>query len=346
MYCDAGRFHIDPWWPVEHALITHAHSDHATPGSEHYLCSTTGREVLRQRVQRDADIQSLDYGRTLRIGDVNVSLHPAGHLLGSAQIRVEHNGRVEVVTGDYKTQPDPTCEPFEPLTCHRLITESTFGLPIYRWQDPAAVALDINTWWLENQREGRTSIVLAYALGKAQRVLSMLDESIGPIVVHGSVKRFVDVYQQQGVHMPMVTTSTAQSRKECKGRGLVVAPPSVLGSPWLRAFTPYSSAFASGWMALRGNRRRRGVDRGFVVSDHADWPGLLKTIRDCGCTSVGVTHGYTQPLARYLTEQLGLQADILPTRYEGEADHNDQEPQENNTDDNNNEPPHSLIPDP
>ncbi|MEM8496141.1 MAG: ligase-associated DNA damage response exonuclease [Planctomycetota bacterium] len=319
LYCAEGDFYIDPWRAVDRAVVTHAHSDHATPGSQRYLCSQIGVEVLRPRVQASAKIEGLDYGQPTTLNGVKVSLHPAGHLLGSAQVRVEHAGRLEVVTGDYKTQADATCTAFEPVRCHRLITECTFGLPIYSWRPEAEIADELNAWWRENQAAGRTSVVFAYALGKAQRVLSLIDRSLGDVVVHGSVKRFVEVYRAAGVDMPAVTTSTAESRKTVKGKGLVVAPPSVLGTGWLKKFSPASLSFASGWMMVRGNRRRRGVDRGFVLSDHVDWSGLLQTIEATGCQSVGATHGYTGVLARYLREQ-GLDADEIATRYVGELD--------------------------
>lgn len=330
LYCAAGDFFIDPWRPVDRAIVTHAHSDHATHGSEHYLCSQVGVEVLRQRVHAGARIEGMDYGESTTIRDVKISLHPAGHLLGSAQVRVETKGRVEVVTGDYKTQADATCAAFEPVKCHRLITECTFGLPIYTWEPEANIATQINAWWRENRAANRTSVIFAYALGKAQRVLSLLDRSLiescgGQVVVHGSVKRFVEVYREAGVDLPEVCTSTDESRKAVKGKGIVVAPPSVLGTPWLKKFAPASLGFASGWMMVRGNRRRRGVDRGFVLSDHVDWPGLLETIAATGCESVGATHGYTAVLARYLREQ-GMDADEVATRYVGESDSEDGPP--------------------
>ncbi len=314
LYCAAGDFHIDPWRPVDRTIVTHAHADHATAGCQRYLCSDPGKPVLAQRVQADARIEGLVYGETTSINGVTVSLHPAGHLLGSAQVRVEHAGRVEVITGDYKVEADGTCAPFEPVRCHRLITECTFGLPIYRWKPQAEVAADINDWWRENRDAGRTSVLFAYALGKAQRLLHLVDRTLGSVVVHGSVQRFNDVYRAAGVDLPDTTTSTDESRKAVKGRGLVVAPPSVLGTAWLRKFRPYSLAFASGWMMVRGNRRRKGVDRGFVLSDHADWPGLLQAIDATGCESVGATHGSTHALARYLREQ-GMDADEVPTRW-------------------------------
>lgn len=327
LFCAEGDFYIDPWRPVDRAVVTHAHSDHATAGCERYLCSQIGVEVLRQRVHAGARIEGAEYGKPTTINDVQISLHPAGHLLGSAQVRVEHAGRVEVVTGDYKTQADRTCAVFEPVRCHRLITECTFGLPIYAWQAEDEIARQINAWWAENIAAKRTSVVFAYALGKAQRVLSLLDRTLvkstgGRVVVHGAVKRFVKVYRGAGVDLPEVTASTAESRKAVKGRGLVVAPPSVLGTAWLKKFSPASLSFASGWMMVRGNRRRRGVDRGFVLSDHVDWQGLLQTIENTGCESVGATHGYTGVLARYLRER-GMDADEIATRYVGESDTED-----------------------
>jgi putative mRNA 3-end processing factor len=319
LYCKAGDFWIDPWRPVDRAVVTHAHADHATAGCERYLCSDIGKPVLAKRVQPGARIEGLAYGEATTVNGVHVSLHPAGHLLGSAQIRVEHRGRVEVVTGDYKVEKDGTCAAFEPVQCHRLITECTFGLPIYRWKPEAEIVADINAWWGDNQKASRTSVIFAYALGKAQRLLHAVDRSLGSIVVHGSVQRFNDIYKSAGVDMPDTTTSTEESRKAVKGKGLVVAPPSVLGTTWLRRFRPHSLAFASGWMMVRGNRRRKGVDRGFVLSDHTDWPGLLQTIEATGCESVGATHGYTAALTQYLTQK-GLDADEIKTRYTGDAE--------------------------
>ena len=319
LLCEAGGFYIDPWRPVDRAVITHAHADHARPGSDRYLCSTPGVEPLRLRVQRDARIEGLPYGQTTTINGVNVSVHPAGHLLGSAQIRVEHRGEVWVVSGDYKLERDGTCQPFEPVACHTFITESTFGLPIYRWRPEAEVMSEINAWWQENQARGRTSVLLAYSLGKAQRLLHGVDATIGPIVAHGAVRRFVEVYRGAGVAMPETLGTTAESRKLVKGRGLVVGPPSTYGSPWLRRFAPTSIAFASGWMMSRGARRWRAADRGFVVSDHVDWPGLMRAIDATGAEHIGVTHGYVHQVVRYLKEQ-GRSAEVFPTHYEGETE--------------------------
>ena len=319
LYCPAGDFYIDPWRPVERAVITHAHADHARPGSKRYLCATPGKAVLAHRMQQGAAIDTLDYGERRTLGDTTVSLHPAGHLLGSAQVRLEINGHVTVVTGDYKTDPDPMCEGFEVVPCHEFITECTFGLPIYRWQDTSMVFEQINQWWRQSAEQGRNAVVFVYALGKAQRVLAGLDASIGPILLHGAVDGMTRVYRDSGVNMPPTEYASPEACKRHKGRALVLAPPSANGSPWMKKLRPCSTAMASGWMAVRGKRRFRAADRGFVLSDHADWPGLIHTIRATGATRVGCAHGSTDALARYLAEQ-GLDSYELATRFTADDD--------------------------
>ena len=320
LYCEAGDFYIDPWRKVDRALVTHGHSDHARSGMVAYLTATPGREVVRERVGREAHIEGLPFGERRKIGAVEVSFHPAGHLLGSGQIRVEYRGEVWVVTGDYKTAPDVSCEAFEPVRCDTLITESTFGLPIYRWPEPSEVFDRIHQWWRDNQAEGRTSVLFAYALGKAQRVLCGLDPSIGPIGVHGAVAKLNPHYRAAGRPLPETIPANADTRDTLKGRGLIVAPGSARNTPWIRRFAPYSLAFASGWMTVRGARRRQALDRGFVLSDHVDWPGILETIDQSGATRVGATHGYTAPLIRWLRENRSLEAFEVPTRFTGEAE--------------------------
>jgi putative mRNA 3-end processing factor len=310
---------VDPWGGVDRAVTTHAHGDHARPGSRRYLCAEPGVGVLRERVGADASIEGVLYGQAIDINGVRVSLHPAGHLLGSAQVRIEYRGEVWVVTGDYKLQPDPTCAPFESVKCHTLLTESTFALPIFKWRQPRVVFDDINAWWRANQAEGRTSVLFAYALGKSQRLLAGIDPSIGPIVAHGAVGRFVRAYAAAGVAMPEVHPGDEAGAKLVRGRGLVIAPGSADGSPWLRKFGAGSRAVASGWMQIRGTRRRRNLDRGFVLSDHADWPGLLQAVEASGAERVAVTHGYSQILARWLNEH-GKQAWVIPTRFKGEGE--------------------------
>jgi putative mRNA 3-end processing factor len=257
------------------------------------------------------------YGQTIKRNGVNVTLYPAGHLLGSAQVRVEHQGEVWVASGDYKIQRDVTCEAFEPVKCHCFITESTFGLPIYRWQEQAKIFDQINAWWLSNKEAGKASLVTTYALGKAQRVIAGLDATIGPIYTHGAVEELNKAYREAGVTLPETTYATAQKGKSWAG-SMIIAPPSALGSPWIRKFGAISIAAASGWMTIRGTRRRKSLDRGFILSDHADWPGLISAIEATGASRVLVTHGYTAVLARYLETQ-GKQADILQTRYTGES---------------------------
>jgi putative mRNA 3-end processing factor len=319
LYCPAGDFHIDPWRPVARAVITHAHADHARGGSAAYLCAGPGAGVLRARLGGIA-LQTLGYGQPLRIGDATVSLHPAGHVLGSAQVRVEHRGRVWVASGDYfctgtpGTDDDRTCDPFEPVRCDTFITESTFGLPVYRWRPRAEVFAQINAWWAGNAAEGRASLLLAYSFGKAQRLLAGVDASIGPIVVHGAVEPLNAAYRAAGVPLPPTLRLEEVKDKAMLRRALVIAPPSVRGSAWARRLGEPSDAFASGWMQLRGMRRRQALDRGFVLSDHADWPGLQRAIAATGAQRVIVTHGYEAVMVRWLREQ-GLEAGSFQTAY-------------------------------
>jgi len=323
LYCPPGDFYIDPWRPVERALITHAHSDHARPGHGHYLAHHDSAALLRRRLGADIRLQTLGYGEPLLHHGVQVSLHPAGHVLGSAQIRLAHRGRVWVASGDYKLEPDGSCTPFEPQRCDVFISESTFGLPIYRWPSEAALRAEIAAWWQENAAQGRSSLLYAYALGKAQRLLhGLLGQDIGPIVCHGAVQPLNAIYREAGIALPP-TQLLSETPREALPRALVLAPPSAAGSSWARRFGPQArDAFASGWMQLRGTRRRRGVDRGFVVSDHADWPGLLQAIAATGAERVYLTHGQIAPLLRWLGEQ-GLDARALATDYGNEDDRPD-----------------------
>lgn len=317
LYCEAGDFFVDPWEPVDRAVITHGHGDHATWGSRAYLTSAAGVGVLRSRLEPGASIRGAAYGEKIALNGTRISLHPAGHILGSSQVRIEHGGEVWVVSGDYKTDPDPTCTPFEPIRCHTFVTESTFGLPIYRWPSQAEVFAEINAWWRANAAAGRTSLLLGYALGKAQRLLAGLDPGIGTILTHGAVERMTGVYRQEGIELPPTRYAGAgDSRADATG-AIVIAPPYADASPWSLRFGDHSTAFASGWMAVRGARRGRSLDRGFPLSDHVDWPGLLAAIDATGAGEVWVTHGYTGPVVRWLQER-GLDARAVATRFEGE----------------------------
>ncbi len=318
LFCEAGNFHIDPWQPVERALITHAHSDHARPGSSAYLCASPGATVLRHRLP-DAIVETVDYGETISIRDVRVSFHPAGHILGSAQIRLELAGDVWVVSGDYKRAPDPTATPFEPVRCHTFITEATFALPIYTWDPPDTVVTEIVEWWRLNRESERPSVLFCYALGKAQRILAALREHAAePIRLHGAMAGLTAAYREAGIALAPTERIAEATRGKALARALVLAPISARGTVWMRRVPNASTAFASGLMRVRGVRRQRAFDRGFVLSDHADWPSLLKTVEETGAERVLVTHGWSDVLARFLAER-GFETGTLRTAYEGEA---------------------------
>ena len=316
--CPRGGFHIDPAGPVEVALVTHAHADHARPGASRYVCAAAGAAILRRRLGPDAVIEAWPYGDTHRLGEVEVSLHPAGHVLGSAQVRVSDGDETWVVSGDYKRASDPTCAPFEVVPCDTFVSEATFALPIYRWPAVADVLDDMRAWLAANRRDGRPSVIFAYSLGKAQRLLALLADSLSePPLAHGAVIAMTDAYAECGVQLPEVEPVEEQTRgARTRGR-VVLAPPSAISTPWLKRFPDASTAMVSGWMRVRGARRWKGVDRGFVLSDHADWPGLLDTIAATGARRVLATHGYSDVLARSCVE-LGLQAGVLDARVSGD----------------------------
>jgi putative mRNA 3-end processing factor len=322
LYCEQGDFYIDPWRPVARAVVTHAHGDHARRGSHKYLAAEPGRHVLWARLGNEAVIKTLPYGETLTLNGVKLSFHPAGHVLGSAQVRVEYQGEVWVVSGDYKIEADPTCTPFEVIPCHTFITEATFGLPIYRWPDPAEVFAQIHDWWRGNQSAGKASLLFAYSLGKAQRLLAGLDTSIGPVYVHGAIAQVNERYRQSGVALPTAAYVGDLPKNTNWSQALILAPTSAQATPWLKRFGPLSTGFASGWMRVRGQRRRRSIDRGFVLSDHVDWPGLMHTVQATGAERVLVTHGYIAPVVRWLREH-GREAYGLETHFEGEQDDGD-----------------------
>lgn len=319
LYCPAGDFHIDPHRKVPRAVITHGHADHARPGMGHYWGAKPGEGLLRARVGRDSAMTLLDYGERIALGDATVSLHPAGHVLGSAQVRIEAAGSVWVVSGDYKRCPDPTCLPFEPQACEVFVTEATFALPVYRWDAPADVAKEIFEWWQQCKAEGKTAVLFCYALGKAQRVLAELtrytDETV---LLHGAMTPLVEVYRKAGVKMLPTEAVGAPPKGTVFAGRLILAPPGASGTPWMRRFAPYSTGFASGWMRLRGTRRREAYDRGFVMSDHTDWPGLIRTIEETGAKRVIAMHGNTEALLQFLSER-GIAAEALQTAFEGEA---------------------------
>ena len=317
LYCPAGDFHIDPWRPVPRAVITHGHGDHAREGMGEYHTVREGLDILRWRLG-EQPYRTHAYGEAFRLGRARVSLHPAGHVLGSAQVRIEVDGAVWVVSGDYKRQPDPTCAPFEVVPCEVFITEATFGLPVYRWPDTADVAREIVAWREACGERGEAAVLFCYPLGKAQRLLAELAAHTDrPALVHGAIAVGVQVYRDGGVAM-LPTRPVAESGKPDAFAGeLVLAPPSAAGSTWMRRFRHAQTGFASGWMRIRGNRRRRNYDRGFVVSDHADWPALVRTVRETGASRVIATHGNTDALVRALCES-GIAAEAFRTDFGAE----------------------------
>ncbi|TDQ18970.1 putative mRNA 3-end processing factor [Algoriphagus boseongensis] len=317
IYCPIAQVYIDPWKPVNRAIITHGHSDHARFGHKHYLTHHSNIPIIRHRLGQ-INVEGVEWGEKFQINGVTFSLHPAGHILGSSQVRVEYNGEIWVFTGDYKTEPDGICTPYESVACHTLITECTFGIPAFKWKPQEKVFDEINLWWDKNKKDGKTSVLFAYTLGKAQRILKHVDSSIGPIYTHGAVENMTDVLRPQ-LALPSTTQITRETiNKDLRG-ALVIAPPSAHGSPWMRKLVPYETGTCSGWMAFRGARARRATDRGFVLSDHCDWQGLLSSIRESGAERVICTHGYTDIFSRYLRE-IGYQASVENTQYAGEKE--------------------------
>lgn len=322
LFCRQGNFYVDPWRPVERAVITHAHSDHARWGSHYYLCHHLTKPILQLRLGEN-NYQSVEWGESLSMNGVRISLHPAGHIIGSSQVRVEYNGEVWVVSGDYKIENDGISGAFEPIRCNTFITESTFGLPIYNWKSQTDIFTDIQNWIRSNQAAGKTSVLIAYSLGKAQRVLQAVKEVTDKIFVHGAIWNTQEALLTTGILpaglLPAVQRVTADIPKEAYKRSVVLAPPSADGTPWMRRFAPYSVGICSGWMQVRGNQRRRNADAGFALSDHADWKGLLQAVEATGAQKVLVTHGFQSSFSRYLNET-GIEAGEVKTEYGNDED--------------------------
>jgi putative mRNA 3-end processing factor len=318
IYCPEGKFYIDPWRPVKKALITHAHADHSRPGHQHYLAHHHSEKIMRQRLGDDIQIETTEYGKSININGVKASFHPAGHIPGSAQIRLEFKGKIAVVSGDYKLEDDGISSPFEPVKCHEFVTETTFGLPIYQWKPQVEIFNEINQWWKQNKESGKTSVIFAYALGKAQRIMKNVDSEIGKIYTHGAVENATDALRKTGLDLPQTIKITNDILDKDYQGNLVIATPASIGTPWMKKLAPYSTGIASGWMMLRGTRRRKAADRGFVLSDHADWNGLLEAVKLSEAETIYSTHGYSNVFTKYLQEQ-GLNAISLDTQFEGES---------------------------
>ena len=323
IYCPQGDFFIDPWRPVDRAIITHAHADHARPGHKHYLAQTLNREILKLRLGNDIRLQLLDHGASQTINGVKLSFHPAGHIWGSCQVRLEYKGEVWVVSGDYKVESDGFSGEFEPVKCHTFITETTFGLPVFKWRPQEEVINQINDWWRSNAAAGKTSILCAYALGKAQRILYNIDHQIGKVFVQGAVANVNEALERDGAKLPAYTYAGPDINKKEYPGSLIITPSSSVGTSWMRKFQPYEVATVSGWMQIRGIKRRRNSGHGFVMSDHADWDGLNWAVAQTGAEKVYVTHGYTDVFKKWL-EQQGLEAGIVETKFDGEVLENQQ----------------------
>jgi putative mRNA 3-end processing factor len=317
IWCPQADVYIDPWRPVDRAIITHAHSDHARWGMKHYLAQHDSIPILRQRLGEHISVQAAGYGEAFTLNGVRISLHPAGHVPGSAQVRLERGGEVWVVSGDYKLEDDGLSAPFEAVRCQHFITESTFGLPVYHWQPQAAVIAEVQQWWAQNAALGVCSLLIGYALGKSQRMIQALGEGPGPVFTHGAIEAVNRSFRAAGIAIRPTEPLTREVSRADLRQSLVIAPPNAIGSPWARKLEPYSLGIASGWMALRGARRRRAADRGFILSDHADWAELNRAVAATGAEQVYVTHGYTEIFARWLREQ-GLDARTVETQFEGE----------------------------
>ncbi|WP_394746805.1 ligase-associated DNA damage response exonuclease [Spongiimicrobium salis] len=315
IYCTQAQVYIDPWKPVKKAIITHGHSDHSRWGHQQYITHHHNVPIIKHRLGA-ITVSGKSWGETFEINGVQFSLHPAGHIVGSSQVRVAYKGEVWVFTGDYKTENDGLSTPFEPIPCHTFITECTFGLPAFKWTPQEQIMDDINSWWAQNRANGQTSVLFGYSLGKAQRLLKHLDIDNGPIFTHGAIEKMTEVIRPL-VSLPKTTLITKDTTKDALKGAMVLAPPSAHGSSWIKKMVPYVTGTASGWMAFRGARRRRAIDKGFVLSDHCDWTGLLGSIRDTGAEKIICTHGYTDIFARFLREE-GYDARTADTQYEGE----------------------------
>lgn len=315
IYCQLADVYLDPWKPVKKAVITHGHADHSRWGHQAYITHHSNVPIIKHRLG-DINVTGKEWGKTFIINGVSFSLHPAGHIIGSSQVRVAYKGEVWVFSGDYKTEDDGVAVPYEPIKCDTFITECTFGLPAFKWTSQVEVMNNINTWWAENKADGNTSVLFGYSLGKAQRLLKHLDPNIGKIYTHGAIENMTNVIRP-AMSFPETTLITRDTKKEDLKGSMVLAPPSTHGSPWIRKMVPYVTGSASGWMAFRGARRRRAIDKGFVLSDHCDWDGLLESISATGAQKVICTHGYTDIFSRYLREK-GYDARTEKTQYEGE----------------------------
>ena len=320
IYCIPGKFYLDPWYPVDYAIISHGHADHSRLGNKHYLCHQNSKNILLHRLGKDISIETLNYNQIKTINGVKVSFSPAGHIIGSVQIKLEYKGKIVVFSGDYKTNPDFITTPFEPVKCHEFITESTFGLPIYSWKTEADIQKQLQQWILNNQKQNKTSVFFGYSLGKAQRIMSLID-GLDDMYVHSAINNLNQAISESGIVLPKSKLITSDFNKKDIQNKTVILPPALLGSKLLKKIPNAATAICSGWMQIRGNRRWKGVDAGFAVSDHADWNGLLSAVKATEAQKVYVTHGSQAVFSKYLNE-IGIESQEVVTEY-GTEDNED-----------------------
>lgn len=325
IYCIPGKFYLDPWYPVDYAIISHGHADHSRWGNKHYLCHQNSKNILLHRLGKDISIETLNFNQIKTINGVKVSFYPAGHIIGSVQIKLEYKGKVVVFSGDYKTNPDFITTPFEPVKCHEFITESTFGLPIYSWKTEAELQSQLQQWIVNNQKQNKTSVFFGYSLGKAQRIMSLVD-GIDEVYVHSAINNLNQAISKSGIVLPKSKLITSDFNKKDIQNKIVILPPALLGSKLLKKIPNAATAICSGWMQIRGNRRWKGVDAGFAVSDHADWNGLLSAVKATEAEKVYVTHGSQAVFSKYLNE-IGIESQEVVTEY-GTEDNEDAKDQQ------------------
>jgi putative mRNA 3-end processing factor len=318
IYCEQGDFYIDPWQPVNLAVTTHGHADHVKWGNKAYLCHELTKPTLNQRLGPDLVIETLPYNKEISINGIKLSLFPAGHVIGSSQIRLEYKGEVCVVSGDYKVEYDGISTAFEPVKCHTFVSESTFGLPIYKWQPQDVIFGQIRNWVSDNQDKGKTSVLVAYSLGKAQRLIKNL-AAYSDIYVHNSIANLNEGFIKAGVDLPETIRITPDTKKDSMQQGLVIVPPALADGKWMKTLQSAATGVCSGWMQVRAGRRWRSADAGFALSDHADWPGLLKAIEATSAEKVFVTHGFTATFSKYLNE-IGIESEEVKTQYGNEEE--------------------------
>lgn len=321
IYCEQGDFYVDPWSPVDYAITTHGHSDHVRFGNNHYLCHTLTKPIIKSRISEDLNVQTLDYGQSLVKNGVNISFYPAGHIIGSAQVRLEYKGEICVISGDYKTEEDGISTPFEPVKCHSFVSECTFGLPVYKWEKQALIFDKIKSWLTDNIAQQKTSILVAYSLGKAQRLIKNLPADV-PIYVHDSIAKLNKVMMDSGVQLPETVSITAEITKDQLQKGIVIVPPALRDSRWMKSLNHPVTGICSGWMQVRAHRRWQSADAGFALSDHADFTGLVDSIAATGAEKVYATHGFTAAFSRFLNES-GTAAEEVPTRFGQEDEEED-----------------------